>query len=132
MDNSIAATVTSWGNYVCHLNNSQLDATMCRGFRPMFEAIQLSLGNFLANWSPSFEHVWFGYFTPVGVMIGAKGTTSQGDCYYFDVSEEGRLWQTDVESSIWQTTLQHPVRVIGKSGKKWILDPSPDSMFFFF
>ena len=64
-------------------------------------------------------------------MIGAKGTTSQGDCYYFDVSEEGRLWQTDVESSIWQTAVQHPVRVIGKSGKKWILDPSPsDSMLF--
>ena len=72
-------------------------------------------------------HVWFGYFTPVGVMIGAKGTTSQGDCYYFDVSEEGRLWQTDVESSIWQTAVQHPVRVIGKSGKKWILDPSPSA-----
>ena len=88
LDNGIAATVTSWGNYVCHLNNSQLDATMCRGFRPMFEAIQLSLGNFLTNWSPSFVHVWFGYFTPVGVMIGAKGTTSQGDCYYFDVFDE--------------------------------------------
>ena len=24
-------------------------------------------------------------------MIGVKGTTSQGDCYYFDVFEEGRL-----------------------------------------
>ena len=45
-------------------------------------------------------HVWFGYFTPIGVMIGAKGTTSQGDCYYFDVSKEGRLWQIDVELSI--------------------------------
>ena len=64
-------------------------------------------------------------------MIGVKGTTSQGDCYYFDVFEVGRLWQTDVESSIWQTTLQYPVRVIGKSGKTWILDPSPsDSMLF--
>ena len=58
LDNGMAAMVTSWENYVCHLNNSQLDATMCRGFRPMFEAIQLSLGNFLANWSPSFVYVW--------------------------------------------------------------------------
>ena len=64
---------------------------MSRGFRLMFDEIQLSLGNFLSNWSPSFEHVWFGYFTPFGVIIRAKGTTSQGDWYYFDVSEEGRL-----------------------------------------
>ena len=88
MDNGITATVTSWGNDASHLNNSQLDTTKCRGFRPMFEAIQLSLGSFLTNWSPSFVHFLFGYFTLVGVMIGAKGT-SQGDCYYFDVSEEG-------------------------------------------
>ena len=76
LNNRIAATITSWGNYVCHHNNSQLDVTMCWGFRPMFEAIQLSFGNFLVNWSPCFVHVWFGNFTPVGVMIGAKGTTS--------------------------------------------------------
>ena len=61
----------------------------------MFDAIQLSLGFFLSNWSPSFVHVWFGYFILVGVMIGAKGTMSQENCYYSDVSEEGRLWQTD-------------------------------------
>ena len=60
-----------------------------------------------------------------------RNNVSSGDCYYFDVSEEGRLWQTHVESSIWQTVVQHPVRVIGKFGKKWILDPSPsDSMLF--
>ena len=47
------------------------------------------------------------------------------------LSEEGRLWQTNVESSIWPTVVQHPVRVIDKSGKKWILDLSPsDSMLF--
>ena len=131
LDSGIAATVASWGNYVFHMNNLQLDATMCRGFRVMFDEIQSSLGNFLTNWSPSSEHVWFRYFTPVGVIIGVKGTTSQGNCYYFDVSEEGRLWQTDVESSIWQTALEYPVRVIAKSGKTWILDPSPsDSMLF--
>ena len=102
---------------------------MCRDFRPMFEAIQLSLGIFLSNWSLSFYACLVWIFTPVVVMMGAKGTTSQGECYYFDVSEEGRLWQTDMESSIWQTAVQHSVRVIGKSGKKWILDPSPsDSM----
>ena len=27
LDNGIAATVASWGNYVFHLNNSQLDGT---------------------------------------------------------------------------------------------------------
>ena len=65
-------------------------------------------------------------------MKGVKGRTSQGDCYQFDGSEEGRLWHTDVESSIWQTTLQHPMRVIGKFGKTWILDASPfDNMLFF-
>ena len=64
-------------------------------------------------------------------MIGAKGTTSQGDCYYFDVSKEGRLWQVGVESLIWQTTLQHPMRVVGKSGKTWILDPSPSNNTLF-
>ena len=89
----------------------------------MFDEIQSSLGNFLTNWSPSFEHVWFGYFTPVGVMIGSK-ETSQGDCYYFDVSEDRRLWHIDMESPIWQTTLHHRVRVIGKSGKRWILEAS--------
>ena len=113
------------------MNNLQLDATMCRGFRVMFDEIQSSLGIFLTNWSPSSEHVWFGYFTPVGVIIGVKGTTSQGNCYYFDVSKEARLWQTDVESSIWQTALEYPVRVIAKSSKTWILDPSlSDSMLF--
>ena len=41
----------------------------------MFDAIRLSLGNFLSNWSSSFVHVWFGYFTPLGVIIGVKGIT---------------------------------------------------------
>ena len=49
LDNDIVATVASWGNYVCHLNHSQLDATSCKGFRAMFDAIKLSLGNFLSN-----------------------------------------------------------------------------------
>ena len=92
LDNGIVFTLTSWGNYVCHLHSAQLDASICRGFRSMFDAIKLSLGHFLSNWSPSFVHVWFGYFTPFGVIIGVKGTTSQGDCYYFDVFKEDHLW----------------------------------------
>ena len=122
LDNGIVATVASWGNYVFHLNNSQLDVTMCRGFRLMFDEIQLSLGNFFSNWSHSFEHFWFGYFTLVGVMIGVKGT-SQGVYYYFDVFEEGRLLQIDVELSIGQTT--------PTSSERWIFHPSPfNSMLF--
>ena len=54
-------------------------------------------------------HVWFGYFALLSVIIGVNETTSQGDCYYFYVSEEGRIWQAGVESPIWQTTLQHLV-----------------------
>ena len=39
LDNGMAATVASWGNYVCHLNHSQLHAIRCRGFRTKFDAI---------------------------------------------------------------------------------------------
>ena len=50
--------VDSWGNYVCYLHNSQTNAFICRAFISMFDAIQLSLWNFLSYWSPSFVHVW--------------------------------------------------------------------------
>ena len=120
LDIGIAAMLASWGNYVFHLHNSQLDALMCRGFTSMFDGIQSSLGNFLSNWSPSFVHVWCGYFTPLGVILGVKGTMSQGDYYYFDIHGEGRLWKACVESTIWQTTSQSAVKVVGMSSKSWI------------
>ena len=129
LDNGIVATVVSWGNYVCHLHNFHLDASMCRGFRSIFDAIQLSFGIFSL-----IRHLlcMFGLDTLLhGVIIGVKGTTSQGDCYYYEVFEEGRFWQAGDETLIWQTTLQHPVRVVGKSSKTWMLDPSSlDSMLF--
>ena len=67
----------------------------------------LVLGNFLSNCSPSFVCVWFGYFIPFNVIIGVKGIISQGgcSCYYFDVSEEERLWYVVAECPIWQTTM---------------------------
>ena len=51
--------------------------------------------------------VWFGYFIPFNVIIGVKGIISQGgcSCYYFDVSEEERLWYVVAECPIWQTTM---------------------------
>ena len=39
LDNGVASTIASWGNYVCNLHNSQLDASMCRVFRSMFDVI---------------------------------------------------------------------------------------------
>ena len=44
-------------------------------------------------------HVWFGYFTPFGVIRGVKGTTSQGHCYHFDVYEESNI--TTFNESDW-------------------------------
>ena len=37
------------------------------------------LGQFMASWSPSSNQIWFGYFSPLKVILGAKVTNTTGD-----------------------------------------------------
>ena len=33
----------------------------------------------MASWSPSSNQIWFGYFSPLKVILGAKVTNTTGD-----------------------------------------------------
>ena len=46
----------------------------------------------MASWSPLGNLIWFGYFSPLKVILGAKVTNATGDAIYFNVDGDGRLW----------------------------------------
>ena len=58
----------------------------------MCNDMQVALGQFMASWSPSSNQIWFGYFSPLKVILGAKVTNATGDAMYFNVDDDGRLW----------------------------------------
>ena len=81
------------------------------------------LGQFMASWSPSSNQIWFGYFSPLKVILGAKVTNVTCDVMYFNVDDDGRLWHVYSASNVWMSANTLAIQVVARSGKKWSLDP---------
>ena len=84
----------------------------------MCNDMQVALGQFMALWSPLGNHIWFGYFSPLKVILGPKITNNAGD-----TDDDGTLWHVFSSSDVWMFANVSTIRVVARSGKKWFLDP---------
>ena len=89
----------------------------------MCNDMQVALGQFMASWSPSSNQIWFGYFFPLKVILGAKVTKVVDDSMYFNVDDDGRLWNVYFASDVWMFDNISAIRVVARWGKKWSFDP---------
>ena len=90
----------------------------------MCNDMEVVLGQFMASWSPSSNQIWFGYFSPLKVILGAKVTNTTSDAKYFNVDDDGRLWHVLSASDVWMSANVSAIQVVARSGKKWFLDPA--------
>ena len=58
---------------------------------------------------PPSNHIWFGYFSPLKVILGAKVINATGDAMYFNVDDDGRLWHVYSASDVWMSTNTLPI-----------------------
>ena len=83
----------------------------------MCNDMQVALGQFMASWSPSSNQIWFGYFSPLKVILGAKVTNTMSDAIYFNVDNDSRLWHVLSASDVWMSANTLAILVVAKSGK---------------
>ena len=57
------------------------------------------------------------------MILGAKVINTMGDVIYFNVDDDGRLWHVFSESDVWMSANVSAIRIVARSGKKWLLDP---------
>ena len=74
----------------------------------------------MASWSPSSNQIWFGYFSPLKVILGAKVTNVTCDVMYFNVDDDGRLWHVYSASNVWMSANTLAIQVVARSRKNGI------------
>ena len=87
----------------------------------MCNDMQVALGQFMASWYPCSKQFWFGYFSPLKVILGAKVTNIAGDVIYFNMDDDGRLWHVFSASDVWMSANVPAIQVVARSGKKMVL-----------
>ena len=90
----------------------------------MTATLSVTYSSFLTTFQPRQEHLWFGCFTNDILMV-VKGVSPNGRVSYFQVLDNNRLQSYTFDCSYLQDLRSAPVRVVAKTGKKWILDPYP-------
>ena len=56
-----------------------------RGGGIMCNDMHVALRQIMDLWSPSSNHIWFGYFSHLKVILGAKVINTTGDVIYLNV-----------------------------------------------
>ena len=88
----------------------------CRHFSSIFVVF--------CNLQPMQEHLWFGCFIN-DTLLAVKGVSPNGCVSYLEVLDNNRFLPYAFDSSYLQHLRRAPVRVVAKTGKKWLLDPYP-------
>ena len=64
---------------------------LVQGCAIMCNDMQVRLGQFMASWSSTSNQIWFGDFSPLQFILGAKATNVAGDTMYFNGDGDGKL-----------------------------------------
>ena len=70
------------------------------------------------------EHMWFGCLMN-DMMLCVRVFSVDGCSFYFHIQQDNKLQPYTPSNNLLQNLLAVPIRVIAKSGKKWLLDPQP-------
>ena len=90
----------------------------------MMAAILGSYSSLVATFEPIQEQFWFGCFVN-DILLVVQGISPNRCISYFEVLDNNRMQSHAFDCSYFQNVRNAPVRVIGKMGKKWLLDPYP-------
>ena len=91
----------------------------------MFEQIQQAFQNSQRQLNLANSYTWYGLFSSLGVLIGARAYASQGQIRFYEVGDGCLLSLMDEEPEVMQLASEKPIRVIARLDKKIFLDPSP-------
>ena len=86
--------------------------------------ISVAFSHASARLQPMQEHMWFGCLMN-GMMLYVKGISADRCNFYFHIQQDNKLKPYTPLDNLLQNLLTMQVRVIAKSGKKWLLDPQP-------
>ena len=126
MDNGPARTVADWIRFLQTSAQDQRNMlSNLRGAKIMFS--QLSMVYQITVSTLHFDHFqgWYGMFSTLNILIGARLYHQNGNLYFYEVRDNGRLILVEEESPIMSAARQLPVRVIARLAKKIVIDPSP-------
>ena len=125
LDNGPAASVNTWIRFQQMPQADRLaHLQTLHGAKIMMAAISGSYSSLVATFEPIQEHFWFGCFIN-DILLAVKGISPNRCISYFEVLDNNRMQPHAFDCSYFQNVRNAPVRVIGKMGKKWLLDPYP-------
>ena len=91
----------------------------------MSDRIQLAFQNCQRQINFANTYTQYGFFSPLGVLIGARAYANQGQIRLYEVGDASLLYLVDEEAEVMQLASKKPIRVIARLDKKFFLDPGP-------
>ena len=125
LDNGPAASVGSWIHFQQMPEVDRLKQLhSIYGAKTMIRDISAAFSQASSRLQPMQEHLWFGCLMN-DMMLFVKGTSTDGCIFYFHIQQDNKLQPYTPSDKLLRNLLAVPVRVIAKTGKKWLLDPQP-------
>ena len=126
MDLGPAATVADWERFQLRSNEEkQQFLSSLRGGCLMTAHIQQAFGNCQRQINLHNNYSWYGLFSPLGILLGARAYTNEDRVRSYEVGDAGFLYLVEEEDELMQLASKKPIRVIARLDKKIFLDPSP-------
>ena len=126
MDSGPATSVAAWERFQMLSEDGKKQFLLSlRGGFLMSEQIQQAFQNSQRQLNLANTYTWYGLFSSLGVLIGARAYANQGQIRFYEVGDGGLLSLVDEESEVMQLASEKPIRVIARLDKKIFLDPSP-------
>ena len=121
LDNGPVASVRTWTHFQQMPQEDRLaHLQSIHGAKIMTSTLSTTYSSFFTTFQPSQEHLWFGCFTN-DTLMAVKRVSRNGCISYFEVLDNNRLQSYTFDCSYLQDLRSAPVRVVVKTGKKWIL-----------
>ena len=126
MDSGPATSVADWEQFQSQISNEDKKQFLSslRGGCLMFVHIQQALQNCQRQINLHNNYIWYGLFSPLGILICVRAYTNEGRIRFYEVGDAGFLYLVQEEAEVMQLASQKPIRVIARLDKKIFLDPN--------
>ena len=127
LEKEVGCTYAEWRDFLCLPENEKSSRlAKYKGGSIMYREIQRGLYPYEARQMEHKEDGWFGMFSSVQVLLGARAILRDGSVLFFNVLHEGKLERTLREDDVLQWASPKRVRVIVNMDRQWHIDPSPE------
>ena len=126
MDLGPAASVADWERFQLLSNeDKQRLLSSLRGGCLMSAHIQHAFQNCQRKINLHSNYTWYGLFSPLGILLGARAYTNEDRVRFYEVGDAGFLYLVEEEAELMHLATKKPIRVIARLDKKIFLDPNP-------